>query len=77
MSIEETLELVQEFLDLPVTALPHADWVRAEDEELGNPWVLLREFAADPEGCMRWDAPIMLGANRDGWRSTDDVVVTI
>lgn len=71
----ETLQVVRDFLDLPHEALPSAIWLRACDEDLGSPWTLIREYAADQDGCMRWDAPILLTADREGWRDGVRVVI--
>lgn len=74
--LEVQVEKVRDFLALPVEALPQAYFLRQVDEDDGmDAWSLLREFVADPDGCMRWEAPIMLRADRDEWR--DGVTITI
>lgn len=70
-----TIQTISDFLSLPVEALPSAIWLRDCDDDLGSPWTLLREYAADQAGCMRWDAPILLTADRDGWRDGIRVVI--
>lgn len=71
------LQIIRDFLRLPYESLPSAIWLRDCDkvEELGSPWTLLREYAADQDGCMRWDAPILLTADREGWRDGVRVVI--
>lgn len=69
------IETIREFLELPSGALPAATFLRDSDSDLGNAWGLLREYVADPDGCMRWEAPIMLTADRDGWRDGVRVVI--
>lgn len=78
MKTSNQVDLVNDFLALPKTALPQAFYLDAQNErDLCNAWELLREYVADPDGCMRWEARIALIADRDGWRDQDNVVVTI
>lgn len=72
---QQDLAIVEEFLDLPPESLPAAFFLDDSDDDLGSPWQLLRSSVDDPDGCMRWDAPIMLTADRDGWRDGVRVVI--
>lgn len=69
------LQAVRDFLSLPAGALPAAIFLRDADDDIGSPWSLLREYATDPDGCMRWGAPILLTADREEYRDGVRVVI--
>jgi len=73
MKISDTkmTTIVRSFLAMPGQTF--AVWGADRCVTLGCPWRLLRDYVADP-GCVRWGAPIILVADRDGWRDGVRVV---
>lgn len=63
---------IKSFLRLPKTALPSAQYLRdCDEQDLGNAWSQLRAY----NGRLIWGAPVLLTADRDGWRN--GVTVTV
>lgn len=63
-------EIVANFLALPPESMPSADWAESGPEFTGSCWPYLRDFVL-PLHSQRLNhdgSPIILRADRDGWR---------